>query len=135
MFWFDLVTMKIQFMGGKITENLGFESPLQKVKKNCPFSVHFEILHIFVFNHFWISCFRNQISIKTNIFNMFYLITKQDIKKWLKSKIPSFLWRIWKWQEKKGQKIFDLLERGFEPQIFSNFPAHDLNFHGRWDQM
>ena len=24
--------MKIQIMGGKITENLGFESPLQKVK-------------------------------------------------------------------------------------------------------
>ena len=22
-------------------------------------------------------------------------------------------------------------ERGFEPHIFSNFPAHDLNFHGR----
>ena len=21
--------------------------------------------------------------------------------------------------------------RGFEPQIFSNFSAHDLNFHGR----
>ena len=24
--------------------------------------------------------------------------------------------------------MFDLPERGFEPQIFSNFPAHDLNF-------
>ncbi len=32
-------------------------------------------------------------------------------------------------KKKKGQKIFDLPERGFEPQIFSNFPAHDLNFH------
>ena len=32
---------------------------------------------------------------------------------------------------KKGQKFFDLPERGFEPQIFSNFPAHDLNFHGK----
>ena len=28
--------------------------------------------------------------------------------------------------EKKGQKIFDLPERGFEPQIFSN-----LNFNGK----
>ena len=28
-------------------------------------------------------------------------------------------------------KKFDLPERGFEPQIFSNFPAHDSNFHGR----
>ena len=30
----------------------------------------------------------------------------------------------------KGQK-FDLPEWGFEPQIFSNFPAHYLNFHGK----
>ena len=30
--------------------------------------------------------------------------------------------------KKKEQKIFDLPERGFEPQIFSNFPALDLNF-------
>ena len=28
-----------------------------------------------------------------------------------------------------GKIIFDLLEQGFEPQIFSIFPAHDLNFH------
>ena len=34
-------------------------------------------------------------------------------------------------EKKKRQKIFDLPERGFEPQIFSNFPAHDLNFHGK----
>ena len=34
-------------------------------------------------------------------------------------------------EKKKGQKFVDLLELGFEPQIFSNFPAHDLNFHGR----
>ena len=27
--------------------------------------------------------------------------------------------------------MFDFRERGFEPQIFSNFPAHDLNFHER----
>ena len=32
-------------------------------------------------------------------------------------------------EKKKGQKKIDLPERGFEPQIFSNFPAHDLNFH------
>ena len=36
-----------------------------------------------------------------------------------------------KMKEKKDKKIFDLPERGFEPQIFSNFPAHDLNFHGK----
>ena len=30
-------------------------------------------------------------------------------------------------KRKNGQKMFDLLERGFEPQIFSNFHALDLN--------
>ena len=43
---FDLISgsslsMKIQIMGGKITENLGFKSPLRKVKKNFVlFSFH-----------------------------------------------------------------------------------------------
>ena len=32
---------------------------------------------------------------------------------------------------KKEQKDFDLPERGFEPQIFTNFTAHNLNFHGK----
>ena len=31
--------------------------------------------------------------------------------------------------KKKGQHFFDLPEWGFEPQIFSNFPVHNLNFH------
>ena len=31
-------------------------------------------------------------------------------------------------EQKKDKIFFDLLERGFEPQIFSNFPAHDLDF-------
>ena len=30
-------------------------------------------------------------------------------------------------RKKKRQKIFVLQEWGFEPQIFSNFHAHDLN--------
>ena len=34
-------------------------------------------------------------------------------------------------EKKKGQKCFDLPEWGFEHQIFSNFPTHNLNFHGR----
>ena len=34
-------------------------------------------------------------------------------------------------EKKKGQKKIDLPELGFEPQIFSNFPAHFLNFHGK----
>ena len=36
-----------------------------------------------------------------------------------------------KMKRKKDKKKFDLPEQGFEPQIFSNFPAHDLNFHGK----
>jgi hypothetical protein len=34
-------------------------------------------------------------------------------------------------EKKKEQIFFDLPERGFELQIFSNFPPHDLNFHGK----
>ena len=47
---FDLIS-KIQIMGGKITENLGFKSPLQKVKKNLFF-------FLFIFKFFtqnWVS--------------------------------------------------------------------------------
>ncbi len=32
--------------------------------------------------------------------------------------------------QKKDEFFFDLLERGFELQNFSNFTAHDLNLHG-----
>ena len=48
---FDLIlspslSMKIQIMGGKITENLGFKSLLRKVKNILSlFSFHFQILH------------------------------------------------------------------------------------------
>ena len=34
-------------------------------------------------------------------------------------------------EQKQDKIFFDLQELGFEPRIFSNFPAHDLNFHGR----
>ena len=44
----------------------------------------------------------------------------------------SFLYGEFENEKKKGQKKFDLPEQGFEPQIFSNFPAHDLNFHVKW---
>ena len=59
---FDLISssslsMKIQIMGGKITENMGFKSPLRKVKFFFVLlSFHFQILHkklhIFVYYHF-----------------------------------------------------------------------------------
>ena len=35
-------------------------------------------------------------------------------------------------KNKDFQHVFDLPEREFEPQIFSNFPAYDLNFHVKW---
>ena len=33
-----------------------------------------------------------------------------------------------KMKRKKDKKIY-ITDEEFEPQIFSNFPAHDLNFH------
>ena len=33
--------------------------------------------------------------------------------------------------KRKKDKIFDLPEQGFETQIFSNFPVHDLNWKVR----
>ena len=84
--------------GAKITENLGFESPLRKV-------------NFFLTIDIW--------------------FVKEDIQKWLKTKIYSFYGEFEN-EQKKDKKKFDLPEWGFEPQIFSDFPAHDLNFHGRW---
>ena len=52
---FDLISvitlpsMKIRIMGGKITENLGFESPLRKVKR-------FFVLFLFIFKFFIKNC-------------------------------------------------------------------------------
>jgi hypothetical protein len=34
-------------------------------------------------------------------------------------------------EKKKRKFFFDLLEQGCEPQIFSNLPTNDLNFHGK----
>ena len=53
---------------------------------------------------------------------------KQDIQKWLKTKICSFFGECG--NERKKDKIFlTFLSMDSNPQIFSNFPAHDLNFH------
>jgi hypothetical protein len=49
------------------------------------------------------------------------------VKQNIQTKICSFLWRIWKWTE-KGQIFFYFPERGFEPQIFSNFPVPWFEF-------
>ena len=99
--------MKIQIMDGKITENLGFESLIQKVKKIIVlFLFIFKKLLIFVFNHFWISCFTYQ--------------------KIVKIKNTQFCVKNLKIIRKKDEKKIYLLEQKFEAQIFSNFPAQDL---------
>ena len=49
----------------------------------------------------------------------------------VKNKDMQFFMENLKMKSKKRQNFFDLPEWGFEPQIFSNFPAHDLNFHGK----
>ena len=33
-------------------------------------------------------------------------------------------------EKKTGQKKFELPQRGFEPWIFEQVPAHNLNFEG-----
>ena len=43
--------------------------------------------------------------------------------------IISFLWRMLKRKE-NGTKTFDLPPGGFEPQIFVQVPAQNLNFEG-----
>ena len=52
----------------------------------------------------------------------------QNIQKWLKAVFYAEFENV----KKKGKKNFDLLEQEFEPQIFSNFPTHDLNFQVKW---
>ena len=49
----------------------------------------------------------------------------------IKIKDTQFCGKNLKTNGKKGHTIFDLPEWGIEPQIFSNLPAHDLNFHGK----
>ena len=64
--YFDLiscspVSMKIQIIGGKITENLHSGRSIFLFFFLFIFKFSIKKLHIFVFNHFWINCFTNQI--------------------------------------------------------------------------
>ena len=76
-----LPSLKIQIMGGKIRKS-GARIPNPEGQKKILSFFFFSFsnspykLHIFVFNHFLISCFTNQISIKTNIFNILYWISE-----------------------------------------------------------
>jgi hypothetical protein len=47
----------------------------------------------------------------------------------VKNKDMQFFMENLKMERKKDKHFFDLPEQGFEPQICSSFPAHDLNFH------
>ena len=50
----------------------------------------------------------------------------------VKNKDMQYFMENLKMNRKRDKKrFFDLPERGFKPQIFSNFPTLDLNFHGR----
>ena len=50
-------------------------------------------------------------------------------QKMVKIKDTKFCVKNLKIKRKKRTKNFDPPKRGFEPQIFSNFLAHDLTFH------
>ena len=64
------------------------------------------------------------------VFINMYLICKTRYSKVAKNKDMQFFMENLK-MERKRKKKFDMPEREFEPQILSNFPAHDLNFDGR----
>ena len=59
-----------------------------------------------------------------------HYLRKYGIQKWSKTKVCSF-YEEFENEKKKSKKFLDLTKRGLEPQIFSNFPIHDLNFHGK----
>ena len=56
-----------------------------------------------------------------NIFFIDIWFVKQDIKKWLKTKICSFLWLIWKWKE-KGTKKLTFPDGDLNPGFLNKFP-------------
>ena len=73
----DLIPSPLPFMKVQIMEirNSGIQIPALEGQISFHFQILHTKLHIVDFNGFLISCFTNQISIKTNIFNMFYFIS------------------------------------------------------------
>ena len=141
LFWFDLGLLAFHENSNHGRENYwksGVQIPAPEGPKNFVlFSFFFQFLHIklgiFEFNHYLVWLIRNQIKHGDNL--CFYLdlicFVIQDIQKWLKRQICSFLWWIWKWKEKRTKKIWPS-GAGIWTLDFENFPAHDLNFHGKW---
>ena len=58
----------------------------------------------------------------------FYWYICNDIQKWWKPKICR---KFENEKKKKDENFFDLLEREFEPQIFSNFCAHHVKIKSK----
>ena len=58
--------------------------------------------------------------LKTSFFIDIWFV-KQDIKKWLKTKICSFLWLIWKWKEKRTKKL-TFPNGDLNPRFLNKFP-------------
>ena len=107
--------MKIQIIVRKITENLGFESPLWS-KNFCPFSFsfHFQIL---------VLLFRNQIKHMENVCFYWYLICKTRYSKLVKNKHMQFFMENLKMNRKRA-KIFLTLRRGeANPKFLVIFPT------------
>ena len=79
-------------------------------------SMKIQIMSIFEFNHF--------------------LISKQDTQKWFKTKICSFLWRIWKWKEKKDKKILTFGSGDLNSRFSVNFlPTIWIFMEGEGDEI
>ena len=119
----------MKIVGRKITENLGFESPLLKFKIFCPF-------FLFIFKFFtqnWVSLiltifwylvllFRNQIKHVENVCFYWYLICKTRYSKMVKNKDMQFWWRIWKWKEKKDKNFLTFQSGDSNPRFLVIFP-------------
>ena len=76
--------------------------------------------------------FRNQVKlVEMFVFIGTHLIYKTRYSKMVKSKDMQIFMENLKFNRNWTKIFFDLSERGFEPQILSSFPAHDLNFQVR----
>ena len=99
-------SLKIQIKVGKIVKKSGVQIFFY------PFSFHFQILqekqkYLFRF-------LNNKIRYQTIV-------------------RLSFVWRIWKWKEKRTKK-YSFRSRDSNPR-FSNISAHDLNYWRWWNQI
>ena len=60
------------------------------------------------------------------VFIDMYMICKTRYSKMIKNTDMQFFYGVFENEQKKDKTKFDIPKRGVEPQIFSNFPAHDL---------